>query len=53
MTHPYQHFENTELWMKIENALNDLIKNKDIVITTPKEYVIGYVCVKISNRDTT
>lgn len=49
MTQPYQQFENTDLWKKIEKALKELIKNQDIVVTTKTELVIGYLCKKISN----
>jgi hypothetical protein len=44
MNHPYKEYEKTELWLKLEKALNDLTENKDIEITTSPEYVIGYLC---------
>jgi hypothetical protein len=42
--HPYEKFEESKLWNLIENALNDLIKNQDLELTTRKEYVVGYLC---------
>jgi hypothetical protein len=48
-THPYVKYENTPLWSTIEKAVNELVKNQDIDLTTKKEYVIGYLCKKISD----
>ena len=44
MDHPYKEYENTELWLRLEKALNDLAENNDIKITTSSEHVIGYLC---------
>jgi hypothetical protein len=44
MSHPYEEYENTELWKKIEDAVNTLIDNNDLELTTNIEYVIGYLC---------
>jgi len=41
---PYNEFEETELWKTLVKVLIDLVKNKDMQLTTPKEYVIGYIC---------
>ena len=46
--HPYKEYEQTYLWELIDNAVNDLEKNQDIVLTTQKEYIIGYICKSIS-----
>jgi hypothetical protein len=51
MNNPYEQYENTELWKIVENAINQLIKNQDVVLTTQKEYVIGFLCKQISERD--
>ena len=45
--HPYEEFENSELWNIIEKALNDLVENQDIALNTRKEYVIGFFCKNI------
>ena len=44
MSHPYEKYENTELWKTLDNAINSLVDNKDIELTTNIEYVIGYLC---------
>ncbi len=45
---PYEEYENSQLWNVIKKSLDDLVDNQDIVITTKKDYVIGYICKKIS-----
>lgn len=51
--HPYQEYEQTQLWELINKAIDDLVKNQDIEITTRKEYVIGYLCktIKLKLKD--
>jgi len=50
LNHPYKEFEGTKLWELIENALDNLIENQDIELTTRKEYVIGYLCKKLNSK---
>lgn len=45
--HPYKDLEGTELWKKVSQCIDDLVKNQDINITTKKECVIGYLCKMI------
>ena len=49
--HPYRQFEDTNNWRIIESSLNELIINNDIELLTPKEYVIGYICMRLANND--
>ncbi len=44
MKHPYSEYEKTDLWEIITKSIDDLIENQDIELTTPKEYVVGYIC---------
>jgi hypothetical protein len=44
MTHPYTGFENTELWMKVNQIMDELIENQDIEEKTRREYIVGYFC---------
>lgn len=44
MTHPYTNYENTELWERVEQIIDDLVKNQDIQETTKREYIVGYMC---------
>lgn len=45
--HPYKEYEQTQLWELINKAIDDLVKNQDIELTTKKEYIIGYLCKTI------
>lgn len=44
MTHPYKKFEGTELWNSINRGLDDLVENKHLEETTPREYIVGHLC---------
>lgn len=48
MNHPYEKYEKTEIWTIVSKALIELQKNQDIEITTKEEYVIGFLCKKIT-----
>ena len=50
--HPYSQFENTSNWTIIEQSISDLVLNNDIELFTPKEYVIGYICMQLENNIT-
>lgn len=51
MKHPYIAFEGTDLWRKVEVAVNSLISNGDLQLTTNVEYVIGYLCKELASED--
>ncbi len=44
---PYEEFKPTVYWEVISKALEDLEKNRDINITTNREYVIGSLVKEI------
>lgn len=48
--HPYKEYEQTQLWELIDNAIDDLVKNQDIELTTRKEYIVGYLFRKIKSN---
>jgi hypothetical protein len=50
MKHSYAEFEKTALWKTVQKALDELETNKDLKITTKSEYVIGFICQKISTK---
>ena len=50
MPHPYAHFEGTAIWEAITAAIADLEENQDIELTTVREYVIGYLCKQLAER---
>lgn len=47
-THPYKKYESTETWATVDSAIQDLIDNRDIELTTAREYVVGYIVQQIS-----
>lgn len=49
MEHPYKEYETSELWQPIRSSVEDLIENNDIELFTPIEYVVGYLCKKLSS----
>jgi hypothetical protein len=44
MTHPYGEFEGTRLWATVDAAVAELVHNRDVQLTTARDYVIGYLC---------
>lgn len=51
MPHPYSVFENTPLWHVIEEAIEALENNGDFVIRTPREYIIGSLCQRLTENE--
>lgn len=51
MTHPYERYENTELWKIIDQALDELVENQDIEEITKREYIVGYICKKLIEKE--
>jgi RNAse (barnase) inhibitor barstar len=49
MKHPYTAFERHPQWDVLKNALEDLVANQDLKITTADSYVIGYLLSKMVN----
>jgi hypothetical protein len=47
MAHPYTHLEGTPLWAAVNAAIEDLVENRDLVETTARDYIVGYLCQKI------
>jgi hypothetical protein len=49
MTTPYDKFKDTEEWLLVERAIQDLIQNKDIHLATHRDYVVGYITKQLFN----
>ena len=45
--HPYTDWEKTPLWDAIDRALAELEENRDVRLSTPRAYVIGFICRQI------
>ena len=50
MSHPYTEFEGTALWKAIDAALAELEQNRDVKLSTAREYVVGYLCQQLASR---
>ena len=49
MDHPYKQYENTPIYACVLEAIRELMANEDIKLLTADEYVIGYLCHKLSS----
>ncbi len=50
MAHPYTELEKTRLWAAVESAIKDLVSNNDLVESTARPYIVGYLCQKLLNE---
>jgi len=41
---PYEKHRGTPLWGVVAKTVADLIENGDIVETTQRDYIVGYIC---------
>jgi hypothetical protein len=49
LEHPYTEFEQTQVWDVINRIIFDLEENRDIELTTPREYIAGYICNQLKH----
>lgn len=42
--HPYLLYENTQTWKLLSGAIEDLVKNSDLIERTNRAYIVGYLC---------
>lgn len=47
LSHPYEKYQNTELWNAVWQAIDELADNKDIEEQTPRGYIVGAICEKL------
>ncbi len=47
MPHPYGKLEGTPPWNVLERAIQELVVNKDMVETTARPYIVGYICQRV------
>ena len=47
MPHPYSEHEGTALWAAIDAEIAELEANRDLELTTAREYVIGSLCQRL------
>lgn len=51
MKHPYEEYETSKLWGLVKSSIEELVENNDMELFTPIEYVVGYICKKISSTN--
>ena len=44
---PYDPYKGTKVWEIVEEAIQDLVKNRDIAEITRRDYVVGYICKQL------
>ncbi len=44
---PYEAYRGTPTWNIVEKAIDDLVENEDLVETTGRDYIVGYICKKL------
>jgi hypothetical protein len=47
--HPYKELEQTDLWKIVDRMITELEENTDLKLTTPREYVVGYICTQLAD----
>jgi uncharacterized protein YjbI with pentapeptide repeats len=50
MPHLYIELEGTRLWTAVESAINDLVLNNDLIESTARPYIVGYLSQKLLNE---
>jgi len=46
---PYKDLVDSEMWIIIEKAIADLVKNGDIIEQTQRKYIIAYITKKVTD----
>jgi hypothetical protein len=46
---PYETYRGTKLWKNVDRATTDLAKNGDLVESTRRDYVVGFICKKLEH----
>jgi hypothetical protein len=48
-TGPYELYRGTSLWKIVDEAVTDLVENRDLVETTRRDYIVGFICQKLQS----
>jgi hypothetical protein len=49
--HPYEQFVGTKQWSALDHALKELIENHDLEEKTGREYIVGFLCQALAEKD--
>jgi len=47
---PYDSYKGEKIWRVVEKAMQDLVENHDIVETTHRDYIVGYICKMLEQQ---
>lgn len=47
---PFAEYRDTPLWRALASVLADLEANREVVVATAPEYVIGYLCRELDAK---
>ena len=47
MRFPYERWKTDPLWAIVNIAISDLVKNADLKELTARDYIVGYIVMKI------
>ena len=50
MSHHYTELEEAVLWKAVDAALAELELNRDVQLSTAREYVVGYLCEQLARQ---
>ena len=45
--HPYKHLEGRPEWKALDRAISNLVRNGDLVESTPRAYIVGYLLSRL------
>ena len=47
MSFPYERWKTDPLWSAVNTAISDLVDNTDLKELTARDYIVGYIVMKI------
>ena len=47
---PYKEFQDTEAWSVVDNAIEQLVENKDLMETTARRYIVGFILKQLDDN---
>jgi hypothetical protein len=47
---PYKKLQATEAWGIVDGAIEQLVENKDLVETTARRYIIGFILKQLNDN---
>ncbi len=46
----YNKYKKYDFWNIVEDSINDLVKNQDLILQTPNDYIIWYIVKNIMKK---